>query len=75
MCILTNNTVIRALSVPLPARFSHLEMCVNDVISGDIPLELFACCRPPSFDTNPDVAEVYGEFFRIIRMYHTCIDL
>lgn len=49
VCILTNNSTVRAVSVPLPVNFAHCELCVIDLVpdNNDTNIRVFALYRPP----------------------------
>ena len=59
VCILTRNNSLQAISVPLPPVFSHLEICVVDVVLNDVKTRLFVCYRPPSSSNKDPVAVQY----------------
>src|SRR5664279_1186653 len=54
VCVLTNNNTVRAVSVVLPPRFSHVELCALDIICNSTTTRLFNCYRPPSSNRDPD---------------------
>jgi hypothetical protein len=43
VCIVINNSRVKAITVPLPPQFSHLELQAIDLL-GDTKLRLFTCC-------------------------------
>jgi hypothetical protein len=46
VCILTNNCTTKVVRVFLPPAYSHLELCVVDLLSRYNKLRLFVCYRP-----------------------------
>jgi exonuclease III len=52
VCIITKNSTTRSVSVALPPKFSHLELCVTDILSRYNRLRLFVCYQPPSADSD-----------------------
>jgi hypothetical protein len=48
VCILANYSKINVVYVPLLPCYSHLEICIVDILSSDIITRLFVCYRPPS---------------------------
>jgi hypothetical protein len=52
-CIKTNNSRVKAIDVPLPPQFSHLELQFLDLLGlGDAKLQLFVCYWSPSHNTD-----------------------
>jgi exonuclease III len=49
--IVTNNSSIKAIDVPLPPQFSHLELQVLHLLR-DAKLRLFGCYQSPSHNTD-----------------------
>jgi Endonuclease-reverse transcriptase len=52
VCVLMNNKRVKATDVPLPPKFSHVELRVIDLYGVD-KIRLFVCYRPPSHNTDP----------------------
>jgi len=58
VCILSNNSTVKAVRVSLPPNYTHLEMCVIDIINNaSCPIRLFAIYRPPSGNREPDAVQ------------------
>jgi hypothetical protein len=49
VCILSNNRSTKVSRVSLPTKYSHLELCVVDIVSRN-KIRVFVCYRPPSGD-------------------------
>ena len=56
VCVLLNNRRVKGIAVPLPSMFSHLELCVIDLL-GDVKIRLFVCYRPPSNNTEAEAVQ------------------
>jgi hypothetical protein len=52
VCILANNRTTKVSPIPVPSRYSHLELCVVDLLSRCSRLRLFVFYRPPSCDSD-----------------------
>jgi hypothetical protein len=51
VCIVTNNSRVKAITVPLPPQFSHLELQAIDLL-GDTKFRLFTCYRSSSHNAD-----------------------
>ena len=60
VCVLLNNRRVKGIAVPLPSMFSHLELCVIDLL-GDVKIRLFVCYRPPSNNTEAEAVQYVTE--------------
>lgn len=67
VCILTNNDTIKAIFVPLPPMYLHVELCTIDLLLHDSKLRLFVCYRPTSGNTDPDALQY-------VKDLRACID-
>jgi hypothetical protein len=56
VCILLNNSIVKAIDIPLPSKFPYLELLVIDLL-GDAKIRLFVCYRPPSHNTDTDAVQ------------------
>jgi exonuclease III len=61
VCILTKSNTVKVTSVSLPSIFTHLEMCVIDILSSDTKTRLFVCYRPTSSNTDLDAVRYITE--------------
>ncbi len=48
VCVLVNNVFFKAVQVPIPLRYSHLEMVAIDICNSTNKCRIFVCYRPPS---------------------------
>jgi hypothetical protein len=55
VCVLLNSRRVNGIAILLPSLFSHLELCVIDLL-GDVRIRLFACYRPPSNNTDAEAS-------------------
>jgi hypothetical protein len=67
VCILTNNCTTKAVRIFIPPAYSHLELCVVDLLSHHDKLRLFVCYRPPSGNS-------YEPAVHYVRDLCDCID-
>jgi hypothetical protein len=56
-CVINNNDSIKAIMLPLPSKYSQVELCTLDILLNNLKLRLFACYRPPSGNSDPDVLQ------------------
>ena len=52
MCVLSNNCTTKVVPIQVPSKYSHLELCVVDILSRSTRTRLFVCYRPPSPDSD-----------------------
>jgi exonuclease III len=52
VCIFTNNNTTKVICIPVPSKFSSLELCVVDLCHVAPGCALFVCYRPPSADSD-----------------------
>ena len=52
VCVITNNDTIKAIMIPLPSKYSQVELCTIDTLLNDLKLRLFVCYR-----SDPDALQ------------------
>jgi hypothetical protein len=53
--------------VPLPSKYSQVELCTLDILLNDWKLRLFVCYRPPGSSSDPDA-------FQNVKDLCACLD-
>lgn len=71
VCILTNDSTVRAVAICLPAQFSHCELCVIDILTcTHDSLRLFALYRPPGYNRNDETLNCIVDLCNCIDMLY-----
>jgi len=52
VCILTNNSSVKAIKVDIDAKFNQLELLCIDIVGNQYPVRVILGYRPPGLDTD-----------------------
>jgi hypothetical protein len=69
VCILAKYNKINVVSVPLLPCYSHLEICIVDILSSDITSRLLVCYRPPSGNTESAAVQYTRDLCNCISLF------
>jgi hypothetical protein len=64
VCIIINNTV-KAIPISLPSKYSHLELCILDILLSEVKLRLFVGYRSPSSNSDPTALQYVKDPMRL----------
>ena len=68
VCIISNNSTVKAIHVPLPSNYIHLELCVIDVLNNaTCSLRFFVVYRSPSGNREPNAVQYTLELCNCIQ--------
>ena len=68
VCIFANNRTVKAIRVNLPPTFSHLELCVIDIVNNSsCTVRLFVAYRPPGANRQPDAVKYAADLCNCIN--------
>ena len=70
VCVLVNNGYFKAVQVPIPIRYSHLELVVIDICNSTNTFRIFVCYRPPSCEYDVDALRYSIEMCDCIELLY-----
>ena len=66
VCVITNNTTVKAVQVDIPDEFVDLDIVCIDIVGTLVPARLIIGYRPPASDTPPEAVSYMKHFINCL---------